>query len=185
MDKTYPTLELIAGFYPHWDACYVTATTNGEHARGSFHAKGEAIDVGSGLGSDQQNAAIPKGMDRFQVLDGLAAFLYSSSTRITELIHTHISGHSGWYVKNGGRVSAKFYGAATVAAHENHVHFAIASLAVAKKFLYALVQDKLKIKKDGIFGPQTKAAVEAFQKAHGLTVDGVVGPKTVAAMRRS
>ena len=31
---------------------------------------------------------------------------------------------------------------------------------------------------DGKVGPKTKAAVEAFQKANGLTVDGKVGPKT-------
>ena len=31
---------------------------------------------------------------------------------------------------------------------------------------------------DGIFGPKTKQAVIAFQKAHGLTCDGIIGPKT-------
>jgi len=31
---------------------------------------------------------------------------------------------------------------------------------------------------DGIFGPLTKAAVEAFQSSRGLTADGIVGPQT-------
>ena len=35
---------------------------------------------------------------------------------------------------------------------------------------------------DGIFGPKTKAAVVAFQRAAGITVDGIVGPQTRAAM---
>lgn len=35
---------------------------------------------------------------------------------------------------------------------------------------------------DGDFGSRTEAAVRAFQKANGLTVDGIVGPRTYAAL---
>ncbi len=35
---------------------------------------------------------------------------------------------------------------------------------------------------DGIFGSQTKAAVQYFQRKNGLTVDGIVGKATAAAM---
>lgn len=35
---------------------------------------------------------------------------------------------------------------------------------------------------DGVYGPNTKTAVQAFQRAHGLVADGIVGPKTWAAM---
>lgn len=40
----------------------------------------------------------------------------------------------------------------------------------------------LKDKIDGLYGPKTKSAVKAFQKANGLKVDGKVGPITWAAL---
>jgi len=41
-----------------------------------------------------------------------------------------------------------------------------------------MLQTKLGIKPDGIFGPLTKSAVMAFQKSHNLSVDGIVGKLT-------
>jgi len=38
---------------------------------------------------------------------------------------------------------------------------------------------------DADFGPKTAAAVEAFQKARGLTIDALVGPKTMGALYKS
>jgi peptidoglycan hydrolase-like protein with peptidoglycan-binding domain len=35
---------------------------------------------------------------------------------------------------------------------------------------------------DGVFGPQTEAAVKAFQSSQGRTADGIVGPKTWTAL---
>lgn len=46
----------------------------------------------------------------------------------------------------------------------------------------AQLQAALGISADGKFGPQTLAAVKAFQLSHGLTPDGVVGPKTMQAL---
>jgi peptidoglycan hydrolase-like protein with peptidoglycan-binding domain len=34
------------------------------------------------------------------------------------------------------------------------------------------------------FGPETKAAVEAFQKLAGLKADGIVGPQTAGALAK-
>jgi peptidoglycan hydrolase-like protein with peptidoglycan-binding domain len=45
-----------------------------------------------------------------------------------------------------------------------------------------MVQRRVGVIDDGIFGPKTEAAVKAFQKKHGLNPDGIVGPKTFAKM---
>jgi peptidoglycan hydrolase-like protein with peptidoglycan-binding domain len=36
---------------------------------------------------------------------------------------------------------------------------------------------------DGVFGPETQAAVEQFQERNGLAVDGIVGAQTASALR--
>ena len=40
------------------------------------------------------------------------------------------------------------------------------------------VQAKIGVTADGTFGPNTEAALRAFQRGHGLVPDGIVGPKT-------
>lgn len=45
------------------------------------------------------------------------------------------------------------------------------------------IQRQLGIPADGIYGPQTQAAVTRYQQQHGLLVDGKVGRQTLASLR--
>jgi len=46
-----------------------------------------------------------------------------------------------------------------------------------------LLQEKLgRVAVDGIFGPNTRSAVQSFQRKKGLVADGIVGPKTWRAL---
>lgn len=45
-----------------------------------------------------------------------------------------------------------------------------------------VLQEKLNLKADGIFGPLTEEAVKDFQRSNGLEVDGIVGADTLSKL---
>jgi hypothetical protein len=66
-------------------------------------------------------------------------------------------------------------------AHERTGGSSPASVRQAGSTVAAL-QSALGIPADGIYGPQTRAAVKRFQRSKGLVVDGIAGPVTLSAL---
>ncbi len=82
--------------------CYITATTNGVHAPGSYHYSGRAIDFGS---SSASNAPEKKAQ--------AAIYGKFGARKFRELF-----GPKSFYVKNGVRLPGVFPG------HSDHLHVA-------------------------------------------------------------
>jgi peptidoglycan hydrolase-like protein with peptidoglycan-binding domain len=76
----------------------------------------------------------------------------------------------------GGAVAAGRHGGAAAGSQGGS-----AAVRAAGGTVVAL-QKALGIAADGIYGPQTRAAVRRFQRSNGLAVDGVAGPRTLAAL---
>lgn len=97
-------VNLIRAEFP---ALQITSTTGGTHAAGSYHYKGEAVDLASGDTALMQRAAdwIQKHLERY----------------LTEGIH-----ETGLSVKYGKAVASSYWGTAVWAEHANHIHVAVA-----------------------------------------------------------
>lgn len=83
--------------------CYVTSTTDGTHAPGSYHYSGRAVDFGS---SDPSNGPEKRAQERI-------------ANKIPHRKIKELFGPLPWYIKDGVRHSGQFPG------HGDHTHAAI------------------------------------------------------------
>ncbi|MDX6691561.1 MAG: hypothetical protein QOG15_3018 [Solirubrobacteraceae bacterium] len=75
------------------------------------------------------------------------------------------------------RIRARQGGAGRRARHRGRALGAVSRSAAVR-----LLQRRLRLAIDGVFGPQTWRAVRGFQRRRGLSADGVVGPATWRAL---
>lgn len=163
----------------------VTSLKRSTGSTGSDHH----VSQRQSFAADQSNGSAPTPqMDR--AAQAIAAALGHPSFRAGVLNVTHGPARAQllWRTNVGGN-------------HFNHVHFGVRisgggagggqprltephmqgeNIRHIQRRLVALGFGPLDV--DGIFGPQTDAAVRRFQGARGLAVDGIVGPQTRAAL---
>jgi peptidoglycan hydrolase-like protein with peptidoglycan-binding domain len=81
---------------------------------------------------------------------------------------------------------AKINGVLIMSCYQNssiYHHDPTVAIQVAYDICYASLYGWPAIAIDGIYGPQTVAAVKRVQAHHGITADGAYGPVTATTMR--
>jgi hypothetical protein len=118
----------------------ITSGTGGNHARNSFHYRGDAVDIGGPQGVMDQAARWARGAIGGSLAEG---------------IH-----NPGLSIKYGKDVPSGFWGANTWAAHRNHIHIAIAGALGAIADVGRTIRGGLRdvnTDRAGIFGPLINA----------------------------
>ncbi len=152
LDQTGKLIVELASYFPKAHQIYVTSGMDGDHGPkpdGSFHyghlryngSPAAAVDFGA-----YDNADEAKGDRRMRDLARWLENVVPGAARIVELIHTTpFADDNGFYVKNGQRIAS--FGAATDAAHLNHVHLAMsrAQLKAALAQVRASYQARSKV----------------------------------------
>lgn len=131
---------------------------------------------------------------------------------VKRLLKAVIGAPGVWYVIHDGRIWSRTYGWKARKytgpnPHKGHVHVSLtldyASAFVRHLWLSATParpavrnlktgmrgadvakwQKALGVGADGVFGPKTLAAVNAFKREHGWKADGIIGPRVRKALR--
>lgn len=177
MSQSYhEIIAAVKAAYPNWSDVYVTSTVGGGHAPGSWHYSGNAVDFGAATQARK---------------DALAEWLYPMSSHFRELIHTRANGTTGWYAKNGKKVSNSFYSSVLKRAHINHNHLAMTLLDVSAMlrdpyYLSFLHPNPTPLLRTGAVGSpvvKLQASLNTAGAIPALVPDGSFGPATEHAVK--
>lgn len=138
----------------------------------SYHTKGQAADIVISVVS-------PKRVAQYAEAIGVNGIGWYENKRFT-----HVDTRKKpvfWHYNAAGKISyVKTFSDCPYAEPSENRKFGDKGAAWIQ---WHLKKCGAKISIDGKFGPNTKAAVIAFQKKHGLATDGIVGAKTRQALK--
>lgn len=155
----------------YWTAEY---NKNVSEAASSYHLKGQAADF-TVTGTANIDVAKflqsigAKGIGLYDYIDG---FIHVDTRERSYYWQQDDRGSKCYGVSSFGKTEAYLVKGQTVATVRYN----------DQNEYVRLLQEKLGVETDGIFGTETAAAVKQFQHTHGLTVDGVAGIKTWNAL---
>ena len=148
-------------------------------AKNSQHMKGTAADVRmTGVAARDMAVAAEDALASMGIAGGVGLYEYSGANASRSFCHVDVRDKRARWLRtdpNGKDVSVQGFGGDVPVVRPTLKRG-------ARGKAVTVLQTALGIAADGIFGPNTEAAVRAFQAKNRLAADGVAGPGTWAVL---
>ena len=143
-------------------------------SKNSYHVKGQAADIIISGVSPRRVAQAAEALG----IDGVGCY---DNKKFTHIDTRPASKRAFWHYNAAGKMTyVKTFSDCPYTEPSKVLKYGDTGAAWLQ---WHLKKCGAKVSIDGKFGPNTKAALMAFQKAHGLATDGVAGAKTRQALK--